>query len=161
MTDHTEDVKKLAELVKAAKIGLLTTSNSTGQLMSRPLAMQEIEFDGDLWFFTQHPSHKTDDIATNPEVNVAFDSGKGWVSISGKASIVRDPHKIDELWNTAASAWFPDGRTDPTIALIKVHGESAEFWSRDDPKVVALFKIARAAVTGDQPDIGENKAFRL
>ena len=160
-TATTEDLKKLAELAKAAKIGLLTTETAEGRLVSRPLAMQEIEFDGDLWFFTQHPSSKTDDIAHNPQVNVAFDSGKGWVSIAGIATVVRDPGKIDELWNVSASAWFPEGRDDPTLALIRVSGESAEYWSNDDPKVVALFKIARAAITGGQPDIGENKAFGL
>jgi general stress protein 26 len=160
-TATTDDLKKLTALVKAAKVGLLTTIASDGQLVSRPLAMQEIEFDGDLWFFTQDPSPKTADIASQPQVNVAFDSGKGWVSIAGTASVVHDAAKVDELWNTAASAWFPDGREDPTIALIKVHAHTAEYWASDEPKVLELFKVAKAAVTGGQPDIGENKTVEL
>jgi general stress protein 26 len=86
MTTATkEEIAELAALTKAAKVGVLTTVDSSGHLVSRPMGMQEIEFDGDLWFFTQHPSPKTDDIAGNPEVNVSFESGKGWVSIAGTA----------------------------------------------------------------------------
>jgi general stress protein 26 len=156
-----EDIDKVASLVKDAKIGLLTTQTAAGELVSRPLAMQEIEFDGDLWFFTQHPSPKTDEIALNPQVNVAFDSGKGWVSIAGEATVEKDPAKIDDLWNARAAAWFPDGRDDPSVALIKVHAHTAEYWVSDEPKVVSLFKVAKAAVTGGQPDIGENKTIEL
>ncbi|MCU1405891.1 MAG: ral stress protein [Glaciihabitans sp.] len=162
MTEATkEDIQKVATLVKAAKVGVLTTVSAEGHLVSRPLAMQEIEFDGDLWFFTQHPSPKTDEIRENPEVNVAFDSGKGWVSVAGTASVLQDPAKIDELWNTRAAAWFPDGREDPSIALIKVHAHTAEYWSTDAPKAVNLFKVIKAAATGGQPDIGENKTIEL
>jgi general stress protein 26 len=156
-----EELATLAELVGSARVALLTTTTATGQLVSRPLAVQDRPFDGELWFFTQHPSSKTDDILASPQVNVALESGKGWVSISGTASVVQDREKADELWNPAASAWFPDGREDPSVALIRVHADSAEYWAHNDPKVVALFKLARAAVTGGQPDVGENRAFGL
>jgi general stress protein 26 len=161
MTTSEEDTEKIATLVKAARIGVLTTQTKDGQLVSRPLAMQEIEFTGDLWFFTQDPSPKVDDIGHNDQVNVAFDSGKGWVSLSGVASVSHDKAKIDELWNTAAEAWFPDGKDDPSVALIRVEAESAEYWSSDDPKPVALIKVAKAALTGGQPDIGENKTVEF
>ena len=161
MTTHDEDLKKLAALVKDAKIALLTTVSDEGHLHSRPLGLQQDDFDGDLWFLTQHPSSKTADIAVNPQVNVAFESDKGWVSIAGTASVVRDDAKVDELWTPSASAWFPEGREDPTIALVRVEGISAETWSTDDPKAVVLFKLTKAALTGGQPDIGENKAFGL
>jgi general stress protein 26 len=161
MTTSDDDLSRLAALVKDAKIALLTTVNGEGHLHSRPLGLQQDEFDGDLWFLTQDPSSKVDDIRGNPQVNVALESGKGWVSIAGTASIVRDDAKVDELWTPSASAWFPEGREDPTIALVHVEGISAEIWSTDDPKVVVLFKLTKAALTGGQPDIGENKAFGL
>jgi general stress protein 26 len=160
-TSHSDDVKTIADLVKDAKVGLLTTMTADGHLVSRPLAMQQIEFDGDLWFFSQDPSPKIDDIGGNPEVNVAFESGKGWVSIAGTATVSHDDAKIDELWNSMASAWFPEGREDPSVSLIKVTAHTAEFWANFDPKVVQLFKLAKAAVSGGQPDLGENKTVEL
>ncbi|CAN5161258.1 pyridoxamine 5'-phosphate oxidase family protein [soil metagenome] len=156
-----EELETITKLVKAAKTAVLTTVTPSGSLVSRPLAVQEVEFDGDLWFFSQDPSHKIDEIEANPQVNVSMESGKGYLSISGTASIVHDKAKTDELWNPRSEAWFPEGREDPTIALIKVHADTAEYWSTDDPKVVVLLKVAKAAVTGGQPDIGENKTVEL
>lgn len=151
------DIEQIAALVKSAEIGLLTTITTDGQLVSRPLAAQEIDFDGELWFFTQDPSPKVDDIRANPSVNVAFEAKKGYLSVAGTASIVHDPAKIDELWSTAAAAWFPEGKDDPTIALVKVVAETVELWTTDDSKPVILLKLAAAAIRGGQPDIGENR----
>src|SRR5690606_4981530 len=115
-----DDMKTIAALVKSAKIALLTTITTDGHLHSRPLATQEVDFDGDLWFFTQDPSSKVDDIHANPQVNAAFESGKGYLSVAGTASIVHDRAKVDELWTPSVEAWFPDGKDDPTVALIKI-----------------------------------------
>jgi general stress protein 26 len=161
MTTHDDDIATIARLISSSKIALVTTQTAAGDLHSRPLAVQEAEFDGDLWFFTQHPSEKTDDIAANPKVNAAFESGKGYLSIAGTATVVRDPAKIDELWSKNVEAWFPEGKDDPTVALLKIEAESAEFWSIDEPQVVTLFKVAKAAVTGGQPDVGDNRSVDL
>lgn len=153
----SDDVTQIAELVKSAKIGLLTTVNATGQLVSRPLAAQDTDFDGDLWFFTQDPSPKVDDIRANPSVNVAFESKKGYLSVAGSATVVHDQARIDELWSPSVSGWFPEGKDDPSIALIKVAAETVELWAIDEPRPVVMFKALRAAVTGGQPDVGENR----
>lgn len=156
-----DDMKTIAALVKSAKIALLTTITTDGHLHSRPLATQEVDFDGDLWFFTQDPSSKVDDIHANPQVNAAFESGKGYLSVAGTASIVHDRAKVDELWTPSVEAWFPDGKDDPTVALIKITAESAEYWASNEPGVVTAFKIAKAVVTRSQPDVGENKSVDL
>ncbi|AND16123.1 general stress protein [Rathayibacter tritici] len=153
----SDDRAQITELVTSAGIGLLTTVTATGQLVSRPLKAQDIDFDGELWFFTQDPSPKVDDIRANPSVNVAFESKKGYLSVAGSASIVHDPAKVDELWSPAVAGWFPDGKDDPTVALIRVHAETVELWATDEPRPVVLFKVLKAAVTGGQPDVGENR----
>lgn len=160
MTDN-DDISTIARLIDASKIAIVTTQTSSGALQSRPLAVQEREFDGDLWFFTPDPSAKSDDIAAHPQVNVAFESGKGYLSLSGSASIVRDQAKIDELWSKGVEAWFPEGREDPSVALLKVEAESAEYWSLDDPAPVRILKIARAAVGAGTPDVGENRSVEF
>jgi general stress protein 26 len=157
----TDDIKTVGELIKKAKVAIMTTQAADGKLVSRPLVVQEAEFDGDLWFFSQDPSQKTDEIATHPQVNIALESGKGYVSVSGHAEVVHDRARVDEYWSKPVEAWFPEGKDDPTIALIVVHGDTAEYWSMDDPKPVAAFKIAKAALTGDQPDIGENRTVEF
>lgn len=162
MTTATKDeLEQIGKLITGARIGLLTTVDDEGRLLSRPLATVEAEFDGDVWFFTQDPSHKVDQVHRNNQVNVAYESGKGYLSIAGTAEIVHDRAKIDEYWNPAAEAWFEQGKDDPTIALLKVHAESAEYWASTDPKPLVLLKYAKAAATGGQPDVGENRSVDL
>src|ERR1700733_5205040 len=103
---HAEEIAKVAELTRKARIAILTTVDSTGALVSRPLAMQDHDFDGQLWFFTQDPSPKVDDINAHANVNVSFESGNGWVSVAGTASISHDQGTIDRFWKKFGEAWF-------------------------------------------------------
>jgi len=156
-----DERETLAKLLKKARIALITTVSADNQLVSRPMAVKERDFDGDLWFFTEDPSHKTDEVRTNPEVNVALEAGSGWVSIAGTAEVVTDAAKIDELWDTSAQAWFEQGREDPKVALLKVTAHTAEYWATDEPKPLVLLKYAKAAVTGGQPKVGESHTVDL
>lgn len=159
--DEKDDIETIASIVKAAKVAFVTSRTADGELHSRPLAVQDDDFDGVLWFFTQDPSEKTEEARQHPQVNVAIESGKGFLSIAGTASVVRDEAKIDELWSTATEAWFPEGRDDPSVALLRVQADSAEFWAVDSPAPVRLLKYARAAVSGGQPDVGRNDTVEL
>lgn len=156
-----DEMERLSALIDKARIGIITTVNLDGHLVSRPMAVKARDFDGDLWFFTEDPSHKTDEVRANPQVNVALDSGKGWVSLAGEAEVVKDAAKIDELWDTGAEAWFTDGRDDPKVALLKVTAHTAEYWATDDPAPLVLFKYAKAAVTGGRPNVGEARTVDL
>lgn len=156
-----EDEQTIEKLVAKASIALVTTVAEDGALVSRPLAVQQREFDGDLWFFTEDPSAKTDQVRANDQVNVAIEAGHGWLSISGTGTVVKDQAKIDELWSTGAEAWFEQGREDPKVALLRVEAKTAEYWTSKAPMVVTLAKYAKAAVTGGRPDVGESKVVEL
>lgn len=149
-------------MVENARFAQLTTVGPEGQLLSRPLAVQKRDFDGDLWFFTADPSPKTDQIAVNDQVNVSLQvADDGFVSIAGTAEVSHDETMIEGLWNPTAEAWFENGREDPAVALLRVHADTAEYWTVDDPKVVHLVKYAKAVVTGSEPDVGENATVKL
>jgi general stress protein 26 len=156
--------EKVKELVADAKICMFTTMTADGRHVSRPMALQDVEFDGDLWFFAYADSDKAQQVALHPEVNVAFTDAKqhAWVSVSGTADVVRDRAKAEELWNPLLKAWFPDGLDTPGVTLIKVSATSAEYWeSAHSSRVVTLFGYAKAAVTGKTPVAGENSTVRL
>ena len=87
MSGHAEEARHVAELVDRARIGMLTTMTESGKHVSRPMALQEVEFDGDLWFFCYDDSAKAAQIRSQPEVNVSFANNKQseWTSLSGQA----------------------------------------------------------------------------
>ncbi|MCZ2827574.1 pyridoxamine 5'-phosphate oxidase family protein [Modestobacter sp. VKM Ac-2986] len=155
------DAHKVAELISGQRIAMLTTSAPQGTLTSRPMALQEVEFDGDLWFFAERSSRKVGHLDAHPEVNVTVGSGSTWVSLTGRAVVVDDPAKKRELWNGGVEAWFPDGPDDAAIVLIKVEGSSAEYWDTPGGRIATALSFAKAKVTGQPYDGGENETVRL
>jgi general stress protein 26 len=158
-----EAVQKLGELIKDVRVAMMTTALPDGSLRSRPMATQENEFDGTLWFFTSVDSGKVHEIEDDTHVNVAYASPKDqvYVSVSGRARINRDRSKIDELWNPMLKAWFPDGKDDPQIALLQVEVENAEYWDAPSSAVVHLVGFIKAVATGERYDPGENEKVSL
>lgn len=136
---------------------MFTTVDSDGRLMSRPMAVQEVEFDGDLWFFTRQGSRKVEQIGQQSRVNVALASRSSWVSVTGIAEVLRDVAKARELWNASISAWFPDGPEDPDIVLVKVHADGAEYWDSPGAGVVSVLSFIKARVTGKPYHIEDTK----
>lgn len=147
----TDGTQKVAELVDQARICMLTTMTADGKHVSRPMALQDVEFDGDLWFFAYDDSAKAAEVRTNPQVNVGFadDKHQAWVSISGAATLVQDRAKMEELWAAPLEVWFPDGLDTPGITLVKVHAETAEWWEASSSRAKRLIGAVRAAVTGN------------
>ncbi|MFF5178367.1 pyridoxamine 5'-phosphate oxidase family protein [Micromonospora sp. NPDC000316] len=157
-TSATEARARVTELVRDARICMLTTIALDGRQVSRPMGLQEAEFDGDLWFFASTDSAKVRQIRVNPEVNVAFSDQKrsAWVSVSGTATEGFDRARAEQLWNPVLKVWFPDGLDTPGLTLIKVHASSAEYWDSPSSTVVNLFGFAKAVVTGQPPALTEN-----
>ncbi|MFB9376247.1 pyridoxamine 5'-phosphate oxidase family protein [Kineococcus gynurae] len=154
-------LKAVVDVLSKARFATVTTADADGSLLSRPMALLDKEFDGNLYFFTQDPSDKTAQVRAESHVNVAAEGGGNYVSIAGHASISKDPALIDELWNRHAEAWFDQGREDPSVALLVVDADSAEVWTTENLKVVAAVKYAKAILTGGQPDVGDSARVEL
>lgn len=163
-TEHGEDVKKLAKMIKGIDFGMLTTVDDDGSLRSRPMSTNgNVEFDGDVWFFTYGESHKVLEAQRRPEINVSFSNPKdqSYVSLSGTASLVRDKAKIEEMWEPQLKAWFPDGVDTPDIALLKITAHKAEYWDAPSSVVAHAISLVKALATGKPAQPGENKKVDL
>lgn len=161
---HDEKLAKLRDLVKQIDFCMLTTTDENGDLHSRPMSLNgEVEFNGDLWFFTYGSSHKAHEIEREHRVNVSFSQPKSqtYVSLSGKAEIVRDKSKIEELWQAPLKAWFPNGTETEDIALLKVNVEKAEYWDSPSSAVAHAIGFAKALVTHEAIQVGENGQVEL
>jgi len=157
---NNKQLEKVRELVEDIRMAMMTTVDDQGNLVSRPMAALQMDEDGTIWFFTKRTSPKVDQIDNNEHrVNLAFAdvSDADYVSISGTADELDDRAKIDELWNPQAKAWFPEGKEDPDLILLKVHTQMAEYWNSSDSTMVRLFQQATAVITGNPPKMGENE----
>lgn len=161
--DHNENIRKLGEMIKEIKFAMLTTAEPDGTLRSRPMATQATEFNGELWFFTAASAPKVDEIEQDHHVNLSYAAPDKnlYVSVSGKARMVRDKQKAEELWNPAYKAWFPKGLDDPDLALLKVSVTQAEYWDSSSSAVVHLVGFVKALATGERYHAGENEKIDL
>lgn len=166
MTQHQDrqaSIEKLNSLIKDIKFAMLTTAESDGTLRSRPMATQQSPFDGDLYFFTYGHAPKVEEAQQHRNVNLSYANpdDNAYVSVSGKAELLRDRSKMEELWNPIYKAWFPKGLDEPDIALLKVNVEQAEYWDSTNNKIVQLVGFVKAMVTGTPAQGGENEKLNL
>lgn len=149
--------------MKEFKFVMLTTAEPDGSLHSRPMATQEVEFDGDLWFFTGAHSPKVFESEQHRQVNVAFSNPEKntYISASGTAALVRDKAKIEQLWKPVYKTFFPKGLEDPELALLKINVEKAEYWDSPSTALGRAFNFARAYVTKDQSKLGDHAKVDL
>ncbi len=164
MSIEREDaIKKLGALIRDIEVAMLTTADDDGTLRSRPMITQKADFDGTLWFFTKADSPKVDEVGRERQVNVSYSDGhrQNYVSVSGPATLVRDPAKNKELWNPSLKAWFPGGLDDPTLALLRVDVAKAEYWDSPSSTVVHLVGFLKAVATGQTYKPGEHEKVSL
>ncbi|HET9087471.1 MAG TPA: pyridoxamine 5'-phosphate oxidase family protein, partial [Acidobacteriaceae bacterium] len=145
--DRSEAIRKTAALIQGIKIAMLTT-HSGQRLHSRPMATQQADFKGDLWFLSRAESGEVDEIEHGAMVNLTYvnSDSHAYVSLSGRAELTRDRAKIEELWKPTHYAWFPLGKDDPEIMVIKVIVEEAEYWEAPGNVLVRSYQLLKAVV---------------
>ncbi|EJF08966.1 pyridoxamine 5'-phosphate oxidase family protein [Pontibacter sp. FD36] len=161
--DRTEKLQTLIDKIKDVDTAMMSTMDEDGSIRSRPMRNQQIKDDGAIWFFTGYESGKSHEIKNDSHVNLSYakPSDNLYVSVSGKATLTKDKAKIDELWTPAMKAWFPEGKDDPNIGLIKVTIDKAEYWDSPNSAVVHLIGMAKAAITGERYKTGDHDKMNL
>ena len=154
----------LYALTDGIEIAMFATRRADGQIVSRPMQVQERTSGVDFWFMTNIETHKLDDLMSDPHVNLAFykDRSREWVSVAGVATVSTDRDLIRELYKPDWKAWLGDeggdrdgSPNDPRIALILVEARSATYMKVTKPQPVVLFEVAKAMVTGSPPKVGD------
>jgi len=155
------DVSTVAELATGISFAMLTTTDETGALVSRPMASRGIDEQGDLWFLSSRDSRKVAQIQADPRVGVALTSRDVWISVAGTAEVVEDSAKAAELWSPQMEGWFPQGPEDPSVVLVKVSGETAEYWDTPGGLVASALSFVKVKTTGKRYAGNENEVVSL
>lgn len=157
-----DNKEKLYDLIDDIKIAMLTTVESNGALHSRPMANQKADDDGALWFFTEKDGTVTRNIRADPKLSLGYASSGAYVAVTGRGVMSEDRAKIAELWSEDAAAWFPKGKEDPNLILLKVIPEIGEFWTYPSKPLSQAIGYVKAKLTGEPADdIGENRKVAL
>ena len=130
------EIKKVAKMMRNLDFCMMTTQSPDG-MRARPMSNNgEVEFDGDVWFFSAADARKIDDIMRDPQVHLGYADTENFVFISmtGEASIVRDREKKRELWIEDLERWF-EGPDSDDVVLVKVTPQSIAYWGEDEGEI--------------------------
>jgi general stress protein 26 len=147
-----EAIEKLQSMVKDIGTCMFFTNTQAGIHNTRPMAVIEVDMNGNLWFFTNQQSAKVKDIEKDSHVHLVFahPSKDSYLDLRGRASVENDRKSIEDKWNPIVKAWFPEGKNDPDLCLIKVKTDEAHYWDTETTKMVEMLKIVASLVTGKQ-----------
>jgi len=162
----SEDEKRqrLSTLLSRFETAMLVTRTADGGMRARPLSIAESQDDGAMYFTTAVDSPKVEELEMDPHVNVVMQDGRHFVSLSGAATVVRDRGVIERLWRPSWKVWFPLGKDDPSLCLLRVDPTDAAYWDLTGTSGIRyVFEMAKAYVKGARPpaDDDERHTARL
>lgn len=155
-----EKHREIWTLIEKARVGMLTTEDG-GDLRARPMTVVQKGYEGTLWFLTLRSSEKVFETLREQRVCVTFahPDDRSFVSLSGIATLSSDQKRIDELWSKGVDLWFPKDRDNDQVVLLKIDVYKGESWTVKEGGIKKMFEVAKAAITGSTPDIGQNDKF--
>ena len=145
------------EIIEKVGVGMLTTRFGGG-LRARPLESRPDRGEGAIWFVTDARGAKDDEIEAAPDVCfiVIDHKEKAYLSITGQASVIDDHAKAAAVWKKTDDVWW-NGPDDPNVRVLRLVPVTAELWDGPANSAVAAFEFAKARMTGQKPNLGENR----
>lgn len=149
MKNHV--TQNLYDLVSDFDIAMLVT-HSGSRLHARPMTVAHLDEEmRNAYLITDIHSIKVDEITANPSVLLTFQDAKRFASISGELEVVLDRALIEKMWKETWTVWFPKGKSDPSIALLKFTPHEGEFWDNAGIQGMKfVFSAVKAFITGDK-----------
>lgn len=157
-----DPLDRVWELIGLVGVCMLTTRSAQG-LRARPLEARPAREEGLIRFLTDVRGSKDDEIARAPDVGLVFidAAAKAYLSVTGRAEVVRDAKQAAAIWHDSDRVWWPGGADDESLRVIRFAPRLAELWDGPASAVVETIEFAKAALTGAKPDLGENRKLTV
>jgi general stress protein 26 len=162
MEQHQDQVRHCYAVLDQFDTAMLITRTAHGEgLRARPMAIAQVDDSGDIWFISERHTGKIDEIQFHHKVHVTCQRDRDYyLSLSGMAELVDDRGKVADIWKEPYKVWFPNGKEDPDLVLIRLEPESAEFWDNaGEKKLQYTIDSIRAYMTGSKPDPARNDQY--
>jgi general stress protein 26 len=155
---EAERLDRVWDIVDKVRVCMLTT-RFAGGLRARPLEARPDRHAGLIWFVTDARSGKEREIEAHAEGCLVFidRDDNAYLSITGRASTRLDPAKAAQIWQKTDDVWWPGGPDDPNACVLRFDPQTAELWDGPASKAVAAFEFAKAWLTEEKPNLGENR----
>jgi general stress protein 26 len=129
-------LKDISEKMRDIDFAMLSTKTTSGAIAARPMSNnRQVDYDGDNYFFTCDDTGSVRDIQNDPQVGLGYQGKSGalgmkpfFITVEGRAELVRDKQQFEERWTNDLDQWFKDGVDTPGLTMIKVRAERLHYW---------------------------------
>ncbi len=146
---------RIKEMIANSDTCFFVTEAATGPSKGvRPMSVQQVDDEGNLWIMTANDSHTNAEVALDSRVKLYFQGSKhsDFLYLTAEATIHDDKAKIKELWNPLLKTWFTEGENDPRISLLKVTPSTGYYWDNKHGNMVAGVKMLIGSAIGKTLD---------
>jgi general stress protein 26 len=155
---HDQQAKaKIKQLAESIDFTMLCTDLSSQPFHAIPMSTKRVDEEGVIWFLSGRDSTHNANILRSPAVQLIYSapSSMQFLIVFGQASIVREHSILKSLYGKMDDAWFK-GLDDPNLSAIRVVPETAHYWDVKGNRLVALWRMGVAAISGTKADIAEH-----
>jgi general stress protein 26 len=151
---------QLLEEIKGARCVMLGSPDHDKHM--QPMSPQVDVEAGVIYFFSDNTSELGATILARPgTVHLCLIEKDYQACVKGMLMPHNDPATVDKFWNPMVEAWYPGGKTDPKIMMLKFEPHDAAVWASDKSSIGFLFEVAKAHVKGEMPNMGKSKQIQL
>lgn len=133
-------LSEMRKKMQKLDICMMTTQSGRGTFNSRPMSNNgDVEYDGNSYFFSYENSKKIKELTENAQVQLNFNGPDDlYISVSGKAKLIRARRKMQEHWQDSLNQWFKEGLDTPGVVMIHVTARTIKYWQREQEGVLKL-----------------------
>lgn len=152
--------RQLLEEIKGARCVMLGSPSHDTHM--QPMAPQVDQDAGIIYFYSDNTSDLGKTILQSPgSVHMCHIDSDYQACIRGQLVPHQDKATIDRFWSPMVDAWYPGGKDDPKLLMLKFIPHDAAVWASDKSTLGVMFEVAKANMKDETPDIGKKKTVQL
>jgi len=159
--DHAAVQTRLWDQVEKKRIGMLGLVGQAHQHF-QPMTAFLDRSDNTLWFFAYRDSDLAEMVgAASEEAMFVFQDDGLYACVGGKLELDADRARMDRYWSPVVAAWYPEGKDDPRLTLIRMRCEDAQVWIVEAGPARFGWEIAKSNASHERPDLGSQTRLDL
>jgi general stress protein 26 len=120
----------------------------------QPMAPQSAREDQEIWFYTRKDSDIAKAAMSGGAAHMCLFTDDYQACVDGDLQTTYSKDHIDRYWSSLVEAWFPGGKADPELTMLRFQPASAAIWASTGSTLRFGWEMAKAITTGEEPDVG-------
>ena len=141
---------RLWDAVETRRVGMLGLTKSG--LHYQPMTAFVDRRRNRIWFFASRDTDLVRSVGDGGSAMFVFQDTGLQASIGGSLSVAVDRRRMDRYWSSAVSAWFPLGKDDPQLTMLRMDCTDAEVSISEIGLTKFVWEVALPATRRRAPD---------